>query len=69
MEKLVNIAQMNIDYLCSAEANRDGVTIKEMEAFFSNCGPALRNISFCPNNSRFKTTGVSAVIFPPKVSQ
>lgn len=32
MEKLVNIAQMNIDYLCSAEANRDGVTIKEMEA-------------------------------------
>ena len=32
MEKLVNIAQMNLDYLCSAEANRDGVTIKEMEA-------------------------------------
>ena len=32
MEKLINIAQMNIDYLCSAEANRDGVTIQEMEA-------------------------------------
>ena len=50
MEKLVNIAQMNIDYLCSAEANRDGVTIQEMEAMHleSEAWGNIRNKSITP---------------------